>query len=369
MKRILILAVLGSVLVATGYVVGALNLLHLDNNQGLLSPLVPEPTPIPTPLNAYTIPGLRQYDFQDSEIVIDELVKETDQYREFLFHFTTMGKRMSGMLTAPGKDAEVQVERPVIVMVRGFVPAESYAPGVGTQPAARYFASKGFTTFAPDFFGFGTSDPEPPDEWEARFIKPIAVIELIQSIGLRGVDSDLDKVAPNRPIGMWAHSNGGQIALTALEITSASIPTTLWAPVTAPFPYSILFYGDEADDEGRQQRAWISLFEKIYDASQFSLTDYLQYLAGPLQIHHGTLDEAAPIAWSDEFIQKLEAENTRREGIEDPATPSAELISEPMTPIDYRYYKYSGADHNLRPVENWNLAVQRDVAFFAETLE
>lgn len=369
MRRVLQYIIVGSVLVATGYVVGTLGLLQNTGNSGILSPILPDPTPVPTPLNAFTIPALREYQFQESEIVVDEVVSETEQYREFLFHFTTMGKRMSGMLTAPGAQAETLDERPVLVMVRGYVPPENYASGIGTRPAARYFASKGYTTLAPDFFGFGTSDPEPTDEWEARFIKPISVIELVHSIVSRGVSSDLDRVAPNRPIGIWAHSNGGQIALTALEITSATIPTVLWAPVTAPFPYSVLFYGDEVEDEGKQQRAWVALFEKHYNAAEFSLTGYISDLAGPLQIHHGTADEAAPIAWSDEFTQKLKTENNRRAEIAArEATVAAELTSELTEPISYNYYRYPGADHNLRPIENWNQAAQRDVVFFGQNL-
>ncbi|MCA9373283.1 alpha/beta fold hydrolase [Candidatus Woesebacteria bacterium] len=371
MKRFFLLLVLGSILVATGYVVGTLGLFQNTGNSGLLSPILPDPTPVPTPLNAFTIPALREYQTVSSDLIIDDQVSETPNYKEFTFHFTTMGKRMSGLLTVPGDSAEVLVEKPAIVMVRGYVPPENYAPGIGTQPAARYFASRGYTTLAPDFFGFGTSDPEPTDEWEARFIKPIAVIELIHSLGERGIQAQGVNLAPNRPIGIWAHSNGGQIALTALEITSVPIPTVLWAPVTAPFPYSVLFYGDETADEGKQQRAWVALFEKHYNAAEFSLTDYISDLAGPLQIHHGTADEAAPIAWSDEFTQKLQAENERRAEIADEdatATATAEITSELTEPISYNYYRYAGADHNLRPIENWNQAVQRDVVFFGQEL-
>ena len=55
-------------------------------------------------------------------------------------------------------------------------------------------------------------------------------------------------------IGIWGHSNGGQIALTVLEISQKEYPTVLWAPVSKPFPYSILYYTDEAEDRGKALR-------------------------------------------------------------------------------------------------------------------
>ena len=363
MWRLLLAILVGSLLVAIGYVAGNLGWSTTDSRLSFPEILVASPTPIPKPLQKYALAELHQYPFQTSKIQVTEKVVDEDGYSEYVFTLTTLGKTMSGLLTAPFPLPENQNSVPTLIMVRGYVPSESYAPGIGTSPAARYFAKQGFITLAPDFFGFGTSDPEPQDEWEARFIKPLSVVELIQSIREFGISGELLNIPSTQSIGIWAHSNGGQIALSALEIMDESIPTTLWAPVTAPFPYSVLFYGDEVADEGKSQRAWIALFEKIYNAGDFSLTQHLDQLVGPLQIHHGTNDDAALKTWSDEFVVKLDAENARRKAMQQ-ATNSSTLI-----PIDYDYYVYPGADHNLRPVENWNLAVSRDLAFFQRELQ
>ena len=66
-------------------------------------------------------------------------------------------------------------------------------------------------------------------------------------------------------IFFWGHSNGGQVALTILEITGKDYPTTLWAPVTKPFPYSILYYTDESEDKGKYIRRELSRFENLYN--------------------------------------------------------------------------------------------------------
>ncbi len=378
MKWWLSVFVIGSALVALGYILGSTGWFTTGSKVEFPNILLADPTPVPKPLQKYAIAELKQYPFQTSKIRVAEKVVDHDGYSEYLFTYTTMGKAMSGLLTVPLPLPEDQSDLRTIVMLRGYVPPENYVSGIGTSPAARQFAKQGFITFAPDFFGYGGSDAESSDEWEARFIKPIAVVELIRSLQTEGVAGDIMHLPTTQNIGIWAHSNGGQIALSALEIMGEPIPTTLWAPVTAPFPYSILFYGDEVADEGKSQRAWISMFEKIYNAADFSLTQHLDLLSGPLQIHHGTNDEAALKTWSDEFTIKLDLENDRRAdrllNLEQ-ATQSADFDEKLSTssallqPIEYQYFVYPGADHNLRPVENWNSAVSRDISFFQKEFQ
>ena len=152
-ETVLLLLVLGSILVATGYVVGTCQGCSKTlETQGYSHPSCRIQLPCRHHWNAFTIPALREYQTVSSDLIIDDQASETPNYKEFTFHFTTMGKRMSGLLTVPGDSAEVLVEKPAIVMVRGYVPPENYAPGIGTQPAARYFASRGYPTLPPDFF-------------------------------------------------------------------------------------------------------------------------------------------------------------------------------------------------------------------------
>jgi uncharacterized protein len=375
--------------------------LFQNSTADLISPFVKEDKPAATPLNQYSIEALSQRDFTVTKpLSIEQLLATNAEFESYTFAFTTMGQRMSGLINIPTTLAPTS-GYPVLIMVRGYVPPEQYAPGVGTKNAAQFFARKGYVTIAPDFFGFGSSDPEPTDSWEARFIKPINLIELIKTIevhpqltmdyskmqiaetALRSVPASatystastsaataasesaaLPLVVPvtenplvGRPtatltlnpkkIGIWAHSNGGQITLTALEIIGKPLPTTLWAPVTAPFPYSLLFFSDENEDEGKATRNWIAQFERTYDVFDFSLTRHLDRLHGEIQLHHGNADEAALKSWSDEFVQKVTAHNKTR--------PKNDQIK-------INYFSYPGADHNLQP--GWNTAIARDAEYF-----
>ncbi len=347
-------------IIFTGFILG--NFFPISHETPLLSPFV-EKTLIKKDLSLlqYTIPNLKTRRYAPSQISIEKITEENNNYFSFVFSYISNQKKITGQLNIPKTAIEKPTEpTPVIVLVRGYVPEEIYDTGVGTKNAAKVFAENGYITFAPDFLGFGGSDPEPENSWEARFIKPIQLVELISTIRSQGY-LEFDSVSTSKKatidpekIGLWAHSNGGQIALTTLEILEQNIPTTLWAPVTVPFPYSVLFYTDEMADEGRATRTWLSDFEKNYDPREFSLTQYLDSLTGPIMLHHGTADDAALKTWSDEFEDKIEKINEQRE-------------VNNQEPIDLTYYTYEKADHNMVPV--WNTVIQRDLKFFEQAFK
>ena len=309
---------------------------------------------IEKPLDKYTIANLMKRQFVGSAIILDEAVATTSAYTAYRFHFVSDGKKVTGLAYIPASDTGNQTIKPdqkkfpAIVQFRGFVEREKYTSGEGTKRSSEVFAANGFITLAPDFLGYGgPASPErqrggsaspSADVFEERFETYTTALNLIASVG------SLSRVDPSR-VGIWGHSNGGQIALTVLEIFGKPIPTTLWAPVSKPFPYSILYYTDDFDDHGKALRRRLSKFENDYDVEQYSFTNYVDRINGPLQIHQGTTDEAVPQKWSDDLVKVLK--DKRKD-----ATNAAEL----------NYFIYPGGDHNLMP--GWNLVVSRDVAFF-----
>lgn len=371
----------------------------LPLNKELTSPFIASPTPKPLPLQQYSIPNLQHYPYQADEIILTELINQSEDLNSYLFRYQTMGKTMTGTANLPA-NINHQDELPVIIMVRGYAEPEQYYPGFGTKNAAAIFARNGYVTLAPNFFNFGGSDPEPENSWEARFIKPINIIELIKTIQqnpeifleLAEDESNVEQYNTiklnSEKIGLWGHSNGGQISISVLEILSEPIPATIWAPVTAPFPYSILFFTRTSTDEGKEARAWLAKFEQEYDVFDFSITQHLDKLSGPLQIHHGGLDKDALLEWSDDFIVKLEQENQRREKFtadtllksltEEQEATTAETSqkievtgvenSTLPSPIEFFYFVYPQADHNLQPAANWEKAINRDLNFFEQYL-
>jgi len=259
------------------------------------------------------------------------------------FFFTSQEKRVSGAINIPTGTPPIE-GFPVVVMMRGYVEKENYTIGTGTKHAAEYYAGQGYVTLAPDFLGYGESDPEDENAIGARLQRPVTVLDLLASL------KSLSLVNPNQ-VYLWGHSNGGQIALSVSEILGKRseeltrsdqfkvLGVTLWAPVSKPFPYSILYYTDEADDQGKWLRAQIAEFEKTYNAQDFSIDRNWDWIDLPLQIQQGTADESVPKRWSDELVEKLETLDKK-----------------------LNYYIYPGADHNLQPT--WNFVVERDIQFF-----
>lgn len=289
----------------------------------------------PRPLDKYTIENLAKASIPGTKIEVGETQKEEEEFTSYLFSMTfdpTLSgkedKKVTGLVNVPAGEGPF----PLVVMFRGYVDQEIYKTGVGTQKAAEYFAENGFITIAPDFLGYGGSDSEAENIFESRFQTYITALTLLESLAtIEGWD--------NQNVFIWGHSNGGQIAITLLEVSGRNIPTTLWAPVSKPFPYSVLYYTDESEDRGKLIRRELSKFEETYDPDLYAIDLYYDKIKAPLIIHQGTFDDAVPKEWSDELTKKLK-----------------ELE------IGFDYFVYPGADHNLNPA--WNTVVARDLAFF-----
>src|SRR3989338_8453281 len=266
-----------------GMLAGGLSLKYWwsKSTSQMLSPLSSAPTIVPQPWLKYSFDGLKQSIFTSGAISL------TDNQ----FTFDTREGVVSGTVNIPDKCGTLKPKCPVIIMLRGYADKEIYQPGIGTKKAATVYADNGFITLAPDFLGYGTSGPEPENEIEARLIKPATVLQLLASI------SNLSMADPEN-IFLWGHSNGGQIGLSVLTVTNKFKAATFWAPVSKPFPYSILYYTDDLDDHGKYLRKAISGFESIYDHELFSVTNYLNRIETPLIIHQGTADPAVQWKWS-----------------------------------------------------------------------
>ena len=307
------------------------------------------------PLDKYTIENLSKRKPAGGEVKIEKTLEENKDFVSYLFSFTTEGKKVTGQMNVP----VLSLKYPLILMIRGYVDQKIYQTGVGTKRPAEVFAKNGFITIAPDFLGYGDSNKEASDIFETRFQTYTTVLDLIESIKQPHFAEVNDPEAQTRratrgawnqkDIFLWAHSNGGQIALTVLEITGATYPTVLWAPVSKPFPYSILYYVDESEDGGKLIRRELAKFEETYDTDLYSIHKYFDRVLAPVQINQGINDTAVPKSWSDNLYKNLSARKQ----------PSSEQTTD--------YFSYPGADHNLTP--GWNLAITRNLEFFQKNLK
>jgi dipeptidyl aminopeptidase/acylaminoacyl peptidase len=306
----------------------------------------------PKPLMAYTFTNLQSTRFPQSEIVLGRKISETDNSVSRVFYFevpktpkSDVLQKASGLINLPKKPGTY----PVIIMFRGYVDENIYQPGVGTQRAAEVYAKNGFITLAPDFLGYGESASPSADPFENRFQTYTTALSLLASVptlntGLSASYSGILK-ADTEKIGIWGHSNGGHIALSVLAISGENYPTVLWAPVSKSFPYSILYYTDETDDQGKELRRVLSKFEATYDTELFSPPNYYHRITAPLDIFQGEADEEVPPWWTRDLVATL-----KKDG------------------LDVKYTVYPNADHNLMPT-GWSDAVLQSTAYYANHLK
>lgn len=317
------------------------------------------------PLDKYSFENLKKTEFKAGAIEIGEKVEEdSDLYDSYIFYFPVENLndsdkplRASGLMNVPveelgEEEAEEEHEYPVIVQFRGFVAQEDFVPGAGSARSGQYFAENGFITLAPDFLGYGESDMPSQDSLEERFQTYTTALSLLASVkslndSLSG--SEIEAKWDERNIGVWGHSNGGHIALSALAISGLKYPLVLWNPVSKPFPYSILYYTDEYDDNGRALRALIAEFEHDYDIELYSPPNYYKWLSSPIQIHQGALDQEVLPWWSLELAQALGWEEDQEDG-------------------DIEYIEHANSDHNLMP-GGWEDAVRQSVEFYKSKFE
>lgn len=294
----------------------------------------------PRIFDKYSFPALANREFTGSKIKLEKVLKKGENFTSWVFSYFSDGRRITGMVNAPRDSDSDSDGLPVVILVRGFVPDEIYETGAGSQPMADFLASNGFITLAPDFLGFGGSDTPPAIGFLSpladRFEKPAAILNLLASL------KSLDEVDLNN-VFFWGHSNGGQVVLSVLEITKKPIPTVLWAPVTKPFPYNVLYFVDETDDKGKYLRKLVSEFEKDYDSDFFSIHKYFGDIAAPIQLHQGKADQEVPIWWSDEFYGLMKGLGKEIE-----------------------YFTYEGAGHNMTGA--WQQAAERSLGFYREFL-
>lgn len=297
------------------------------------------------PYERYTIENLSSNIIPTGSINVGQLEENDNNYSQGVFSFTFYPnldtenpKVTTGLINIPVSEDPTD-QFPLVLMFRGFVNQEIYQTGMGTRSASEYFAENGYITLAPDFLGYANSDTESDNIFETRFQTYTTAASMINTIIDGILPSEINSRWDGKNIFIWAHSNGGQVALTALEITEKDIPTTLWAPVSKPFPYSILYYTDESEDRGKLIRRELAKFEEDYDVDLYSFDLYLDRIKAPIQIQQGTADDAVPVSWNNSLENSLD--NLEKE---------VNLIIHP------------GADHNMRP--SWDTAIQNDLVYF-----
>jgi len=203
-------------------------------------------------------------------------------------------------------------------------------------------ARNGLITFKIDLRGHGKSEGEAvnghfSDKYVVDTINAISSLKMLE-------EADTDKV------GIWGHSNGGEIGLRTMAVTDEIDAGVFWAGVVGSFEGMLETYNSKIPFLNLEREMPSIVAENGLPSEKpefWQKIDPYTYLAdikGAMQLHHGTGDVSVPV----ELSRQLRDEMVKAGG-------------------DIELYEYSGADHNLS-APAFNLAMDRTVEFFKEKL-
>jgi len=299
-----------------------------------------------------TLEYLRNLEITGSEITIEEKLADRSNYHQYLASYVSEGNRIYGLLTVPFGEPP-QGGFKAIVFNHGYIPPTVYRTAERYVAYVDYLARSGFVVFKIDYRGNGQSEGEPTGSYfsPGYTIDAIAALKSLQH---------MDIIDP-QGIGMWGHSMAGNLVLRAMEMEPDIQAGVIWAGAVYSYDdfsnYGIndTSYRPPPTQEGGGESGGRRRSQQIFETygrpdttvdywKAVSLTENIEYLTAPLQIHHAQDDPVVNIGYSIDLAAVLEAHGK-----------------------EYEFYTYEGGGHNLIS-PYFGQAMQRTVAFFKEHL-
>ena len=333
---------------------------------------------VQTPLS---ITGLRSRSYGAQLSVIQEISREENGFRSFLVSYQSDGLTVFGRINLPSGKIQPQ-GFPAVVFAHGFSP-DPLDPNYFQRPYyetwINAYADAGFAVIMPGYRGHAIIDgnkaggSEYIDKYAHLYLtSPFYAIDVLNMMaGLSTLSSggegdlgdypQLENCLDDENIFLSAHSMGGDVALAVLAIEENFRAASIWAGVCADIRDVAEFYTAYEALEKKLDEPLETLFnekwrmvEAAAQKTPFLIDDinalnglfYLDSLAAPIILHHGTRDTAVPDEWSVNLHQKL-----------------GELGKES------KLYLYEGNNHELSLNNQYLVALERDVIFFNKNIK
>ncbi|MGI5827510.1 MAG: alpha/beta hydrolase family protein [Patescibacteria group bacterium] len=282
---------------------------------------------------------LRARDYPASEMIIEETLEPGTNYNRYVASYQSDGFKVYGLLTIPTAP-KPENGFPTIIFLHGYIAPSRYVTTQDYVASQDGLARNGFITFKPDLRGHAKSEGQATG---AHFSETY-VVDTINAVEALKMYEQVDLSR----IGVWGHSNGGEIGLRAMVVSKDIKAGVFWAGVVGSFEDMLETYNAQIPFMRRSQPELITQYGSPSANPVFWNSidpyHYLEDVSGPIQLHHGTEDEQVPHELSLSLKTALKRNGKTVE-----------------------YYEYEGANHNFSGTA-FSLAVERSVNFFRKYL-
>ncbi len=296
----------------------------------------PDPTSdLPPVRNAVSLAALMRERLPGGAVRRERRQLTTDAYARYEVTYPSGDLRVSGILLVPTGTGPF----PAVVLNHGYIEPSSYVTGQGLSREQDHLARAGFVVLHTDYRGHAASDPASPLSRETRLGYTRDTINAVQSLKKEAY-VDRDRVA------MLGRSMGGGVTLNALVAKPGLVRAgVVFASVSSRFL-------DNFDRWTRRERpdAAAAFFDEFGTPREepgfyrgLSARSHFDRITAPVLLHHGTLDDTCPIAWS----------RTTQGLLRDAGVRS-------------RLEVYEGEQHAFGP--QWSDSMRRTVAFLRREL-
>lgn len=297
---------------------------------------------------------LRNKEIESPKYVVEQKLPNGSNYEKYIVSYLSEGEKIFALLTIP-LSSKPEKGFPAIIFNHGYIPPNSYRTLGSYNDYVDYLARNGFVVLKIDMRGHGNSEGVA----SGTYFSATYTIDLISA--LKSLQKS-EIVNPNR-IGVWGHSMSGNLVLRSMLVSDDIKAGVIWAGAVYSYedfkkyrisdssyaarPAMQINENPNRDNNPeiqkiRDEKAEIDFNSDYWKA--ISLTQNLEYLKNPIQIHHSINDSVVNIGYSRDLEEILKKYNK-----------------------SYEYYEYAGGGYNITGIY-FNQAMKRTVEFFNKNL-
>ena len=267
-----------------------------ERTYGRLPPLRPNPALAPNPVS---LAALRQQPRAGSDLQVARTIARTNAYTHYGITYVSEGRRISGVMYVPAGRGPF----PVAIMAHGYIPISDYSTGMDSRRESPFLASNGYVAIHPDFRNYAGSDDDPE---AAADMSTIGWTEDTLNLVTAVQQSTLPYLDASR-IGLWGHSNGGQVGLQVMSIDVDIKAYVLFAPTSPDYADNFnRWMRDRADAaKTKAKHGFPEDNPEFYRG--ISAGPWFDQVLAPVLIFHGTGDTNTPYEWSVRSVDLLRA--------------------------------------------------------------